>query len=718
MNNKFKSAVLAIAMLGASVWVAKVSTTTQRIVTDKDLHYYRQTSLASFTVTRPGWSKYAMFLSGGLLLGGFYNIAKSLEQEDEQNSSKTQKPPRQQPRISMVMSEGENDDDFVADRPEEDSEEDIEESLENDKESTDNDFNPRLPDVSHPLYKEAKQLIELLERMNLYSDFVEAIAGPSFLEFVVDPHVKPEIGRQVKINAIERSVLDIQAKIGSEQPPIVATSGRGVKIQVPRKPEDRKIIPFETINNSWKQEENPTKAELLLGCDVNFNPVRVRFQNEPHWFILGASGGGKSVLLQCQVADLIKNYSPKAIQLVLSDLKGETFSKIPNDLPWLAQPISINDPEASLCQIQWLIKESEERQKTFDSAGVVNWEEYNELMTEQGQPILPRLIYISDENSDLSEEGGKWTGKWESLMPEFARKCRSRGINIIVAQQRGTKDQISRSVVSNLLGRICLKVVDKHNSIVCIEQPGGEFLLGKGDLLAKKDGCVIRLQSPYLAPKLKWFSSIPEEYKSGKKVEPKNEIVSTQVEEFEFKIPQPQSPIFHPTKTDWNHIALDSSEEDLRELMRIIESRLKPVDSTPVEVDVEIVESTSTESTPLPSVEEESTGVDSVSTLPSQLSWNSVDASTFKIVYGDKYPEMSGEEIESLFWEKVRDAIAEGNLASYITREVLLCTSPRENSSRNYSKIGVPLLTYFLQNYGLKDPEIADKVRANFRNIR
>jgi hypothetical protein len=702
-------------MMGVSVGIAKMSTTPQRIVTDKDLHYYEQTSLASFTVARPGWSGWGMLFSGSLLLGGGYNLVKSMEQEDEQNSSPPSRTPRQQSRISTVVSEDENDDDLVIDRPEEDSKEDIEESLENGEEVADKDSNPRLPDASHPLYAEAKQLIDVLERLNLHSDFVEAIAGPSILEIVVQPQVIPD-GRRVMVSNIEKASKDLQVKLSTKKPPVISTSAKGVQIQIPRN--DRQIIPFETVNSSWELSNNPVDVELLLGCDISFNPVRTKFRDLPHWFILGESGGGKSVLLQCQVADLMMNYSPKVVQFVLSDLKGETFYQIPNDLPWLSQPVAINDPEASLGQIQWLIEESERRQKTFESAGVPSWEGYNELMIEQGQPVMPRLIYISDENSDLSEKGGKWTSKWEGLMPEFTRKCRSRGINVIVTQQRGTADQISRAVVSNLQGRICLSVVDEPNSTVCIGSSGGENLLGKGDLLAKTKFELIRLQSPYLNPKSKWFSSIPEEYKLGKKVEPKNEVVSTQIEEFEFKISQPQTPTFHPTKTDWNHIALDSSQEDLRELMRIIESRLKPVDSTPVEVDVEIVESTSTESTSLQVVEEQSTDVDSVSTLPSELSWNSVDASTFKIVYGDKYPEMSGEEIESFFWGEVKVAIAEGLMASQITREVLLCTSTRENSSRNYSRIGVPLLTYFLQNYGLKDPEIADKVRANFRNVR
>jgi hypothetical protein len=696
-------------MMGASFWVAKVSTTTERIVTDRDLTHYQQTSLASFTVKPPIWGGWGMLFSGSLLIGGGYQIVKALDKEDSDNNDT---PPVKTTRQARNLESAEDE---STDSDQVESEETLDESEDKTEDETRTDFTPRLPEVNHPLYKESKVLIDLLEQMNLHSDFVEAIAGPSIIQIVVQPQIVPRFGRRVTVSNIEKASSDLQVKLSTKLPPVIKASEKGVQIQIPRKPEDRQIIDFETINSSWKLSDNPIDMELLLGCDINFKPVRAKFRDLPNWFILGESGGGKSVLLQCQVADLMMNYSPKAVQFVLSDLKGETFTKIPADSPWLAQPTSINDPDESIKQIQWLIKESEKRQKTFESVDVINWEEYNELMLEQGQSIIPRLIYISDENSDLSEANGKWTSKWESLMPEFARKCRSRGIDVIIAQQRGTEKLIDRSVVSNLQGRICLSVVDEPNSKVCIGSSGGENLLGKGDLLAKTKFELIRLQSPYLSPKLKWFSSIPEEYKSGQKVEPKNEVVSTKTEEFEFTIPQPKEPGSQLNENDWKHLVLDSSEEDLREIINLAKSKLKSVDYAPAEVDVEVVESTSTESTPLQAIVEKSTDVDSVSTLPSNLSWEQVDESTFKIVYGDKYPEMTGKEIETFFWEKVKSAITEGYLASDIARKVLLCTSTRDSSSRNYSKIGIPLLNYFLQNYGLKDPGVADKVRNNFR---
>lgn len=709
MNSRFKSALLAFALMGASFWVAKVSTTTERIVTDRDLTHYQQTSLASFTVKPPIWGGWGMLFSGSLLIGGGYQIVKALDKEDSDNNDT---PPVKTTRQARNLESAEDE---STDSDQVESEETLDETLDETQDSSRTDFTPRLPEVDHPLYKESKVLIDLLEQMNLHSDFVEAIAGPSIIEITVQPQIIPKLGRRVTVSNIEKASPDLQVKLSTKRPPVIRASEKGVQIQIPRKPEDREIIPFETINSSWQLSDNPVDVELLLGCDINFKPVRAKFRDLPHWFILGESGGGKTVLLQCQVADLMQNYSWEAIQLVLSDLKGETFYEISNDSPWLAQPIALDDPESSLKQINWLVEESERRQKIFESAGVPSWESHVELMRQQGKPIIPRLIYFSDENSDLSEKISEWSPEWEKLMSKFVRKCRSRGIDVIIAQQRGVADQISRSVVSNLQGRICLSVVDEPNSKVCIGSSGGENLLGKGDLLARTKFELIRLQSPYLSPKLKWFSSIPEEYKSGQKVEPKNEVVSTKTEEFEFTIPKTKEPSFQPNENDWEHFVLDSSQEDLKQIINLAKSKLKSVDYAPAEVDIEVVESTSTESTPLQAIAEKSTDVDSVSTLPSNLSWEQVDESTFKIVYGDKYPEMTGKEIETFFWEKVKSAIVEGSLASDIARKVLLCTSTRDSSSRNYSKIGIPLLNYFLQNYGLKDPDIASKVRSNFR---
>jgi hypothetical protein len=699
MNSKFKSAVLAFAMIAGSVWVAKVATTPERIVTNRDLHHYQQTQMASFTVRPPIWSGWGMLVSGGLLLSGGGQIVKALEKEDSESENTPAKATRQ-PKKELSEDESDSSGDLVED-----------ESLEETEEGSRTDFTPRLPEADHPLYKESKVLIDLLEQMNLHSDFVEAIAGPSIIEITVQPQMIPKLGRRVTVSNIERASSDLQVKIPTKRPPVIKASEKGLQIQIPRN--DRQIIDFESINPSWELRENPVDIELLLGCDINFKPVRAKFRDLPHWFILGESGGGKSVLLQCQVADLMKNYSPKAIQFVLSDLKGETFYQIPDKLPWLAQPVSV-DPESSINQIEWLIKESERRQKTFEDVGVPSWEGYNELMIEQGQPVMPRLIYISDENSDLSEKGGKWTSKWESLMPEFTRKCRSRGINVIVTQQRGTADQISRAVVSNLQGRICLSVVDEPNSTVCIGSSGGENLLGKGDLLAKTKFELIRLQSPYLNPKLQWFLNIPEEYKSSQKVEPSVQVVSKEVEELEFTIPQSKILDHALAKSDWNHVIMESSDEDIKELMKVLQQKIGSVDST-VENKVEPVESTST---PLQVITVESTPVDSASTLPSTLSYNSVDESTFEVLYKEKFPNMTGKEIEVMFWGNIRNAIIKGELTSDIIREVLFCTGSRDNSTRHYRKIGVPLLTYFLQNYGLKDPEIADKVRTNFRNVK
>jgi len=59
---------------------------------------------------------------------------------------------------------------------------------------------------------------------------------------------------------------------------------------------------------------------------------------------------------------------------------------------------------------------------------------------------------------------------------------------------------LSRAVVSNLQARVCLKVIDFHNSKAAIGITGGEELLGKGDILVRIAGTLTRVQSCYCNP--------------------------------------------------------------------------------------------------------------------------------------------------------------------------------------------------------------------------
>jgi S-DNA-T family DNA segregation ATPase FtsK/SpoIIIE len=78
-------------------------------------------------------------------------------------------------------------------------------------------------------------------------------------------------------------------------------------------------------------------------------------------------------------------------------------------------------------------------------------------------------------------------------------KARAAGINLVLITQRPDKDALPMQLRANLTNRLVLKVADKRNSILVLDEPGAERLLGRGHLAAKLsgEGKVILVQVPF-----------------------------------------------------------------------------------------------------------------------------------------------------------------------------------------------------------------------------
>ena len=65
--------------------------------------------------------------------------------------------------------------------------------------------------------------------------------------------------------------------------------------------------------------------------------------------------------------------------------------------------------------------------------------------------------------------------------------------------QRPDKDALPMQLRANLTNRLVLKVADKKNSMLVLDEPGAERLLGRGHLAAKLsgEGRVILTQVPF-----------------------------------------------------------------------------------------------------------------------------------------------------------------------------------------------------------------------------
>ena len=233
------------------------------------------------------------------------------------------------------------------------------------------------------------------------------------------------------------------------------------------------------------------KAEIpiALGKDVSGKPVVLDIASAPHMLIAGSTGTGKSVCSNSLIMSLLFRFRPDELKLIMVDPKVVEFDVYKN-LPHLLTPV-INDAAKVPVALRWAVNEMEKRYRIRAAARVKKISEFNKrpipevpVCDDEGVPIpdrMPVLLVIIDELGDLMMTEAK--KDVETSITRIAQKGRAAGVHVIVATQRPSTNVITGVIKANLPTRLCFQVRSNTDSRVVIDAPGGEKLLGKGDML-------------------------------------------------------------------------------------------------------------------------------------------------------------------------------------------------------------------------------------------
>lgn len=229
---------------------------------------------------------------------------------------------------------------------------------------------------------------------------------------------------------------------------------------------------------------------LFLGLTSADEKLVTDLASLPHLLVGGATGQGKSNLLNSIICGLTRLLPPDELRLVLVDTKMVEFTPYVA-LPHLAFPI-ITDDSKCLYVLRWLVAEMERRLKLFAVAQCHNIQAYRE----SGNAI-PYILVIIDEFADLMANHDK---DFEPVVARLTAKARAVGIHLVMATQSADHDVLTASLRSNFQGRIAFKTRSQSESRRIIDSPDADVLCAPGDMLVrKKDGTLVRAQCAYLS---------------------------------------------------------------------------------------------------------------------------------------------------------------------------------------------------------------------------
>lgn len=252
-----------------------------------------------------------------------------------------------------------------------------------------------------------------------------------------------------------------------------------------------------TVIESKEFKDSKAGIPISLGVDASGKAV-ISDIDSKHTLIGGATGSGKSNLMNSVVQQISMTQSPQDVRLVIADMKQNEFNRY-DGLPHLAAPVATNQRDAQAL-LSGVHEEINRRVELFSKANAPDIETYEKITGTK----MPRIVFVVDElkdflhvpgvhNKELSDVARKINEDFDVLM----RQGRSRGIGVIAATQYPLKEVVGDAKQS-FQNKLAFWVESAMESRVLTGISGAENISNeKGAAFLVSNGKSKEIKTPY-----------------------------------------------------------------------------------------------------------------------------------------------------------------------------------------------------------------------------
>ncbi|MDH5224217.1 MAG: DNA translocase FtsK [Actinomycetota bacterium] len=311
---------------------------------------------------------------------------------------------------------------------------------------------------------------------------VAAHRGPTVTMYEV------AVASGTKVNKVLNLSSDIAYALATPDVRIIAPipGKSAIGIEVPNRHRDFVMLGDILRSKAAKADTHP--LQVALGKDIHGEAQMVNLAMMPHVLIAGATGAGKSSLVNSFITSILMRTSPDDVRLVLVDPKRVELSHFA-EVPHLLSPVIVH-PKRATEALEWIVREMEMRYEMLATVGVRDIDGYEEGLRE-GTLRLPvgrehefkhmsYIVVVIDELADLMMVAPRAV---EDAICRIAQMARAVGIHLVVATQRPSVDVVTGLIKANIPSRIALMTSSQADSRVVLDQNGAEKLVGHGDML-------------------------------------------------------------------------------------------------------------------------------------------------------------------------------------------------------------------------------------------
>lgn len=382
-------------------------------------------------------------------------------------------------------------------------------------------------------------LLATLKTFKVEGTLAGITSGPTVSQFEVVPASGVKAGRIV---ALADDLAITMRAASLRVAPIPGRGAVGVEIANPHP----RVVTLRELLQSEAYQSSTATLPVVLGRDVQGEPIIADLAKMPHLLVAGATGSGKSVAINTIITALIYRYSPRELRLLMVDPKMVELSMY-NDLPHLRHKV-VTDNNDAAAVLKWAVYEMNRRYALLHANGARQLADFNRKVREgkelrnppgarptlstvareapdtapgdawndaYNEGELPMIVLLVDELADLMMTV---QAEVETPLAMLAQKARAIGIHLILATQRPSVNVLTGLIKANFPSRIAFRVASKVDSRTILDQNGAEALLGNGDMLFLPPGRnePQRVQGAYISTDetervMAWYAALRED---------------------------------------------------------------------------------------------------------------------------------------------------------------------------------------------------------------